>query len=130
LDGFQAFPDVVNADVQTEGMEKADPFAGAAVRRFRSSIFLTEKRVASSGVSTAVSLPGNRALLSKCQDDFRIFYIFPGQTANNKSVSVRTFRGSVEEEMKNIDEELNVLKIEYLTEKTEGEKERNRIYGI
>ncbi|MDR0374646.1 MAG: class I SAM-dependent methyltransferase [Treponema sp.] len=37
---------------------------------------------------------------------------------------------SNEEEMKNIDEGLNVLKIEYLTEKTKGEKERNRIYGI
>jgi 2-polyprenyl-3-methyl-5-hydroxy-6-metoxy-1,4-benzoquinol methylase len=41
-----------------------------------------------------------------------------------------TVHFSDEEEMKNIDEVLNVLKIEYLTEKREGEKERNRIYGI
>jgi hypothetical protein len=41
-----------------------------------------------------------------------------------------TVHFSNEEEMKNIDKGLNVLKIEYLTEKTEGEKERNRIYGI
>jgi 2-polyprenyl-3-methyl-5-hydroxy-6-metoxy-1,4-benzoquinol methylase len=39
-------------------------------------------------------------------------------------------RGNEEEEMKNIDEGLNVMKIGYLTEKTEGEKKRNRIYGI
>jgi SAM-dependent methyltransferase len=41
-----------------------------------------------------------------------------------------TVHFSNEEEMKNIDEELNVIKIEYSVEKIEGEKERNRIYGI
>jgi 2-polyprenyl-3-methyl-5-hydroxy-6-metoxy-1,4-benzoquinol methylase len=41
-----------------------------------------------------------------------------------------TVHFSNEEEMKNINEGLNVIKIEYSVEKIEGEKERNRIYGI
>jgi 2-polyprenyl-3-methyl-5-hydroxy-6-metoxy-1,4-benzoquinol methylase len=41
-----------------------------------------------------------------------------------------TVHFSNEKEMKNMDEELSVVEIEYSTEKIEGEKERNRIYGI